>query len=159
MSAIIKLLSPAADAVLSVKNLFNVTKEVTNWYTLGLQLDIPTHKLQSIQHDHRTLENSKHEMLHFWVHSDPEASWGKLATAVERMEFRRISERIRDNYIPLSQRSVAMAASTRGILLVNLAIPGSVMSLLASVAAWMRTDHIQTMQTNAIGKLAKFRTL
>ena len=118
--AIIKLLSTAADAVLSVKNLFNVTKEVTNWYTLGLQLDIPTHKLQSIQHDHRTLENSKHEMLHFWVHSDPEASWGKLATAVERMEFRRISERIRDNYIPLSQRSVAMAASTRGILLVTL---------------------------------------
>ena len=118
--AIIKLLSPAADAVLSVKNLFNATKEITNWYTLGLQLDIPTHKLQSIQHDHRTLENSKHEMLHFWVHSDPEASWGKLATAVEKMEFRRISERIRDNYIPLSQCSVPMATSTRGILLVTL---------------------------------------
>ena len=125
---IIKLLSPAADAVLSVKNLFNATKEVTNWYTLGLQLDIPTHKLQSIQHDHRTLENSKHEMLHFWVHSDPEASWAKLATAVEKMEFRCISERIRGDYIPLSQHSMPMAASTRGILLVTLEIPGSVMS-------------------------------
>ena len=112
-----KLLSPAADAVLSVKNLFNVTKEVTNWYTLGLQLDIPTHKLQNIQHDHRTLENSKHEMLHFWVHSDPEASWGKLATAVEKMEFRRISKRIRDDYIPL-----AMAATTRGKRLVTLSV-------------------------------------
>jgi len=109
--AIIKLLSPAADAVLSVKNLFNTTKEVTNWYTLGLQLDILTHKLQNIQHDHRTLENSKHEMLHFWVHSDPEASWGKLATAVEKIEFCHISKRIRGNYIPLSQRSVPMAAS------------------------------------------------
>jgi len=106
--------------VLSVKNLFNATKEVTNWYTLGLQLDIPTHKLQSIQHDHRTLENRKHEMLNFWVHSDPEASWGKLAAAVEKMEFRRISEMIRQDYVLLSQYSMPMAASRRGILLVTL---------------------------------------
>jgi len=142
MSVIIKLLSTAADAVLSVKNLFNVTKEVTNWYTLGLQLDIPTHKLQSIQHDHRTLENSKHEMLHFWVHSDPEASWAKLATAVEKMEFRCISERIRGDYIPLSQHSMPMAASRRGILLVTLyGNTRDIMNLLAHGHVWAGCEN------------------
>ena len=54
----------------------------TQWYDLGLQLEISPSTLDTIASDHQTANECKRTMLGKWLQSDPEASWEKLAVAL-----------------------------------------------------------------------------
>ena len=99
-------LSLATDAVLTVKNLFNSTKEVTDWFTMGLQLDIEHSTLQRIAADKDSLDSRKQEMLHIWTQSDPDISWEKLSGALQNMGHRRLSIEIKKRQTILESRGI-----------------------------------------------------
>ena len=67
-----------------LKDLVNAVRSVTDWYDLGLQVDLPKEILNNIRFDpdsshHKTL------MLSKWLDYDPAASWQKLAYALNTM--------------------------------------------------------------------------
>ena len=54
----------------------------TQWYDLGLQLQLSPSTLDTIKADHQNVDDCKRMMLRKWLQSDPEASWEKLAAAL-----------------------------------------------------------------------------
>ena len=61
-------------------------KEVTEPYELGLQLDIDTAELKTIENDYRGKTNrQKTEVIEYWLNNSPNPSWTTLASAVEKM--------------------------------------------------------------------------
>ena len=58
-----------------------------NWFSLGVQLGIETGDLKYIERDYTgDLERCKIEVIEFWLRNYyPEATWNKLAQAVEDM--------------------------------------------------------------------------
>ena len=53
----------------------------TQWYDLGLQLQLSPSTLDTIA-AHHNVDDHKRMMLRKWLQSDPEASWEKLAAAL-----------------------------------------------------------------------------
>ena len=63
-----------------------VLKEFTKPYQLGIQLGIDPSELDEIEKDHpRDVDRQKTEMIKYWLHNLPDASWATLANAMERM--------------------------------------------------------------------------
>ena len=72
---------------LTVKHLVKACKSVTDWHTLGLQLDLTMDQLDDLHityHGHRA-DRLKAEMFNVWLKSSPSASWADLITALEDM--------------------------------------------------------------------------
>ena len=69
-----------------LKQILRDTKEVTDWYSLGIQLEIPTSHLRHIEDNYGiNAERCKMEVIDYWLHNDPEPTKSKLAQAVEDM--------------------------------------------------------------------------
>ena len=87
------------DASPSVRNFFNATTEVNDWYTLGLQLGIKTHTLRDIQQNYGlSQDNRRQEMFDVWLRSDPSASWEKLIDALDTMEYCCLARSVKTKY-------------------------------------------------------------
>ena len=75
-----------------------VTIKVTEWYDLGLQLDIDDHELDVIQKDHYgDVRACRREMFRTWLKSFPTATYQQLVQALlaigENREACRICKR------------------------------------------------------------------
>ena len=81
---------------LSVKHLLTACKSVTDWYTLGIQLDLTTSQLDDIQVTHHAhgVERLKTKMFDVWLKSSPDASWTDLITALRAMGENTIASEI-----------------------------------------------------------------
>ena len=81
---------------LSVKHLLTACKSVTDWYTLGIHLDLTTSQLDDIQvtyHAHG-VNRLKTEMFIVWLKSSPDASWTDLITALRAVDENTIASEI-----------------------------------------------------------------
>ena len=79
-----------------MKHLVTACKSVTDWHTLGIQLDLTTSQLNSIYvtyYAHGT-DRLKTEMFDVWLKSSPTASWDDLITALEDMGMDRERENV-----------------------------------------------------------------
>ena len=86
---------PASDPKKSeLKDLLIAVKDIVNWHDLGLHLDLPESKLASIA-THPDIEGHRRMMLSEWLHFDPEASWEKLATALDKIGKNAIAANVR----------------------------------------------------------------
>ena len=76
--------------------------ELLDWHTLGIKLDLPVHTLKKIRIDYSVYETDrqKEEMINNWLAYDTEASWSKLASALDEMGNHTLAKKIRDIYIP-----------------------------------------------------------
>ena len=86
---------------LTVKHLVTACKNVTDWHTLGIQLDLTTSQLNSIHvtyHVHG-VDRLKTEMFDVWLQSSPNASWADLITALEAMGINSVAGDIRAAYL------------------------------------------------------------
>ena len=78
------LSSPSAcvspsEPTLTVENVREVMAEVGNWMSVVIELDVSLSKLQGIiQQSSAERENSL-ALGEYWVNTDPDASWEKLA--------------------------------------------------------------------------------
>ena len=70
----------------TLKKFLNDTKEVTDWHSLGIQLEIPTSHLRHIEDNYGSnAKRCKMEVIDYWLQNDPEHTRSKLAQAVEDM--------------------------------------------------------------------------
>ena len=67
-----------------LKDLVNAVRKITDWYDLGLQVDLPEEILNGIRSDPDS-SHRKTLMLSKWLDYDPAASWQKLADALTTM--------------------------------------------------------------------------
>ena len=105
------------DIKLSISDLADVLaalKEVTKPYQLGIQLKICSSELDEIEKNHpKDIDRQKTEVIKYWLHNSPDASWTTLANAVERMGgHARLAEGLREK--EQNEESMQPSAS-RGI--------------------------------------------
>ena len=76
-------------------------KEVLDWHTLGTKLGLPVHMLGEIQIDYNAYGTirQRQEVISKWLSFDTNASWSKLASALEDMGNYSLAKNIRDTYV------------------------------------------------------------
>ena len=93
--------SMASTPGLSISDLADILAaltEVTKPYQFGIQLKIDSSELDTIEKNHRgDIDRQKTEVVKYWLHNSPDASWTTLANAVERMGgHARLAETLRE---------------------------------------------------------------
>ena len=78
----------------TVKNVFNITKDVVDWFGLGTQLDVKHSRLKKIRREIDTDDGRRNEMINYWLNTDPEASWEKLSEALVRVDHRILADKV-----------------------------------------------------------------
>ena len=86
------------------KNILAVLKDVVDWKSLGVQLDIGLAKLHEIAVNNQSqVGPCKIDMISFWLSSDKACSWEKLVDALKTINHLQLAEGIRTQYCPLYQ--------------------------------------------------------
>ena len=70
-----------------------------DWYDLGTKLGLPDYKLKEIWLDYTGTVQQRQEMISKWLAYDTEASWNKLARALEEIGMRVVAKEILDKYV------------------------------------------------------------
>ena len=73
-----------------------------DWHTLGIKVGIPYHVLGEIQINYNAYGTGRQrqEMIRKWLEYDTEASWDKLANALEEMGKHVVATKIWNAYVP-----------------------------------------------------------
>ena len=74
--------------------------KVLDWYNLGTKLRLPDYQLGEIWRDHTGTVQQRQEMISKWLAYDTEASWNKLARALEEMGMHVVAKEVLDKYVP-----------------------------------------------------------
>ena len=87
---------------LTLRNIDGIITEVLDWHTLGIKVGIPYHLLGEIQIKYSAygIGRQRQEMITTWLDYDPEASWDKLANALEEMGKHVAATKIWNTYVP-----------------------------------------------------------
>ena len=67
-----------------MENVREVMAEVEEWRSVGIWLDVPFSKQQEISQQSSTERERSLALGDYWVNTDPDASWEKLARALYR---------------------------------------------------------------------------
>ena len=95
---LVAFLSP--ETTLTLRNLASELQEVVDWYRVGLSLGIKSYQLEEIRINRMgDAMHCKLSMLDSWLRGDVEASWSKLAGALEESNHSFIADRIREKYL------------------------------------------------------------
>ena len=62
-----------------MENVREVMAEVVNWESVGLGLGVPVSKLEEISQQSFSRREKRRALGDYWVNSDPDPSWEKLA--------------------------------------------------------------------------------
>lgn len=89
-----------------INNLYHAVQDVNNWQILGLKLGLKWSKLDSIKRDYSYEDARKAAMLQIWWNYDLDASWEKLAEALDQMGQDRLAAMIRTRCVPKSTTDV-----------------------------------------------------
>ena len=81
---------------------------ITEWHELGLHLGLPESDLKLIG-SNPDIEGHLRMMLSKWLDHDPEASWDKLANALNIMGKNAIAANIRSKYMRASVTTTPLA--------------------------------------------------
>lgn len=80
----------------------NALNDVSQWYQLGVQLEVEIAQLKKIKsqfcNDLDGLSLMKIEMLYAWLQSNPAASWGNLVAALRRIKLFSVAQDIENKY-------------------------------------------------------------
>jgi hypothetical protein len=89
----------ADDIKFKIKNILTaLTELITEWRAIGTQLDLPEHMLKIVD-SNPNVEDRLRMMLSKWLDYDPQASWDKLANALNAMGKNTIAANIRSKYV------------------------------------------------------------
>ena len=85
-----------------MKHIVTACKRVSDWYALGIQLDLTTSQLNNIHLTYHAygVDRLKTEMFNFWLNSSPDASWTNLITALRAMGEGRVAGDIEAGHTP-----------------------------------------------------------
>ena len=96
--------SPFTDDIFTFKNILSALKDVVDWKSLGVHLDIRYSKLEEIDVNNCSqVQDCKFAMISFWLNSDDTCSWKKLVYALKSIGLHALAEEITEQYCPLYQ--------------------------------------------------------
>ena len=99
---------------LNVKNVLNALTEVSEWHSLGIQLDILPHKLKELEE--YPPHQRKCHMIEKWLENDPNQSWEKLLKGLKNIGHNHVAQQIRLQYqkdsLSVEKTSSEMAITT-----------------------------------------------
>ena len=82
---------------------------VGGWVHLGLELEVPQHKLQEIEYNFPRVEERKTKMLSTWLELK-QPTWAEVVGALMRIGERQVAQRIANKHgmfsIPYAHRSI-----------------------------------------------------
>ena len=94
----VPLYSPPATP--SLEALTNELESVSDWHSLGLNLDLKHHQLKEIERSYRGDDKRcKSEVLGCWLDSTPNPTWEAVAEALYEMDAHAVATIIRRKYI------------------------------------------------------------
>ena len=75
-------------------------QEVTDWFSLGLYLDIPLAELYCIKYDTilRSTQQFRTEMFSVWMRKHPEPSWPRVVKALMEIGREKLAHKIALKY-------------------------------------------------------------
>ena len=86
-------------AILNVGNIIRILNGhgfyVSKYEELGLQLNVQLNIIKRIESDCQDVQSRLAHVLQHWLDNDPNASWGKLANALESCNFKKLADIIR----------------------------------------------------------------
>lgn len=93
-----KILAPT-ETPLTLQNIDKILIEVLDWHTLGINLGLPVHILDTIRIDYSAygVARQKQEMISSWLKYDTETSWDKLARTLNEMGMHVAAKKIAGN--------------------------------------------------------------
>jgi hypothetical protein len=95
-------------STLRLQHILNAVRDVaTEWHDLGLQLGLPESILKLIGSS-PDIEDRLRMMLSKWLDYDPQASWDKLANALNTIEKNTIAANIRSKYVGATATALNM---------------------------------------------------
>lgn len=89
----------AAESVLTIEMLSSELQSVTNWYQVGINLDLETHNLDKIQHANEEIDQRRLQMLDLWLRRKLNDIWEDVVSALQQMGENGVAESIRQKYI------------------------------------------------------------
>lgn len=89
-----------------MRNLSSALKDVPDWETLGIRLGVSTARIKEISISrNREPCLCKMDLLDYWLTTDPDVSWERVATALDEMDVHKIAKDIRITYCCSSENS------------------------------------------------------
>ena len=83
-----------------MRNIVLALREVTNWRSVGVALEIKPYKLEEIRLNRMNdVQQCKFSLIDHWLRTDLEASWRKLASALDEAGEHTSANRIRAKYL------------------------------------------------------------
>ena len=99
--------SLAADSSFTPKNIHSALKDLVDWKSLAIQLEIGAPKIEEIDvNNQRRVADSRRDTVHFWLQSDVSCSWQKLIGALKSTDHKVLAEEIKSKYCPMFQGQV-----------------------------------------------------
>ena len=94
----------SSDPTLTHKNVLSALKDVVEWKSLGVQLDISAPKIDEIDVNNRgQVAECRYALVKFWFESDVSCSWKQLIDALKSIGKSVLAEEIRTTYCPMYQ--------------------------------------------------------
>lgn len=91
---------PTAPDTPTLKALKNALKSVLDWHSLGVNLDLKSYQLGTIEKNHRgDDERCRTEVLICWLDNTTTPTWEAVAEALDQMEQGRVADELRKKYI------------------------------------------------------------
>ena len=101
--------------MLNVGNILRILTDhgfyVSKYEELGLQLNVQLNIIKGIESDCQDAQSTLSHVLQHWLNNDVEASWSKLADALQSCNFRNLANIIRKKQ-PGNNASVGYIAIT-----------------------------------------------
>ena len=97
------------ESCLNLVDLLEASTKVTDWYTLGVFLKMPSEELQDIEGrcSRDGIKRCKIELFTSWMKRYPNASWADVARALEKCDENTTAEQIRQFHLPPSLSATA----------------------------------------------------
>ena len=105
---------PEAEPTLTLKKVTNELAEVSKWYFLGIQLEVPHKKLKEFESDYpKDSDRCKIEAIGWWLKNHPKPSWAVLVEALEAMKEFGVVNKIKAKYLTGMHSQYVTSSSCR----------------------------------------------
>ena len=102
------VMSLYADPTFTLKNVLNALKDVVEWKSLGVQLNVSGPKIDEIDINNRgQVAHCRRALVQYWLDSDVSRSWKKLIDALKSIHKSVSAEEIIRTYCPMYQGQLA----------------------------------------------------
>ena len=90
----------AQNTELNVKTLRKALLMVSDWEMLGVRLGINAAKIEEIANSHDPTHTllCKRDLLEYWIRSDLDVTWERVATALDEMGMKNDARELRTTY-------------------------------------------------------------